>query len=122
MARSLRTALVASYLDAVEIDAAVGTIPGTGAGNGIEWVNNGRQVAVVLNTAGTALTVTEVVTPTLAGAAVTNPSKTVALTTGISILGPYPPGTFNDPASGKMALDFSATTGKVVLVEVQPTA
>ncbi|WP_433067441.1 hypothetical protein [Dactylosporangium sp. CS-033363] len=122
MARSTRTALQASWLDAVEIDAASGSVPGTGAGNGIDWVNSGREVAIVVNTSGAPITVTEVIGTTVAGAVPAAPTKSVAATTGISVLGPYPPGQYND-ANGKMALDFSASASvKVVLVDVPRVA
>jgi hypothetical protein len=121
MPYTLRTPVQASNLDAVEVDTAPGTIPATGSGNGISFVNNGRIVAVVTNTGGAPITVTEVISKTLAGVTPTAPTKSVAATTGVSVLGPYPPSQYND-ASGLMKLDFSATTGKCVLVEVPQVA
>ena len=118
MAYTTRTATTLSPTNPTEVDALSGSVPGTGSGNGIQWLNNGRQVAVVINTAGSALTVTQVVGKTVAGVTPTAPTTEVALTSGISVLGPYPPGQWND-ADGYMKLDFSATTNaKVVLLEL----
>jgi len=115
---TLRTATTLNPNNPAEVDALTGTVPGTGSGNGISFLNNGRIIAVIVNTNGTALTVTQVIGKTIAGVTPTAPTTEVALTSGISVLGPYPPGTWND-ADGLMKLDFSATTGaKVILLEV----
>jgi hypothetical protein len=122
MAYTTRTATTLSHLDAFEYDAASGTAPGTGSGNGIQFINNGRIIAIVSNTNGSGLTVTMVIGKTINGVTPTAPTCTVAATTGVSVLGPFPPGTWND-SSGYMKLDFSATTGaKCVLVECPTTA
>lgn len=118
MAYTTRTATTLSHLDAYEVDGATGTVPATGSGNGIQFLNNGRILAVVVNANASASIVTQVIGKTIAGVTPTAPTTSVALTSGISILGPYPPGTWND-SSGYMKLDFSvATSVKVVLVEV----
>lgn len=118
MAYTVRTATTLNPNNPAEVDALSGTVPGTGDGNGISFLNNGRIIAVITNTNGTALTVTMKISQSLAGVTPVAPTTSVALTSGVSVLGPFPPGTWND-ADGYMKLDFGATSGaKVILLEV----
>jgi hypothetical protein len=118
MARTLKVPVRANSLAGLDLDAGGFAPPGTGANNGITFVNNGRVVAVVRNVNAAACVVTKVIGKTAAdGAAVTSPTESVGANTGLRVLGPFAPGSYND-STGQMSLDFGTVTATVQLVEI----
>lgn len=90
--------------------AAAGTAwPGSGAGNGIQFANNGRRVVRIRNGSGSGVTVTENYGKTVDGQAITARTGTVAATTGDKAFGPFPPGQYNNDA-GMVTIDVSLLT------------
>ena len=91
----------------------------TSAADTVYFVNNGYTVLEVKNASGSEITVTLISRvaanyPDLpAGAAASNPTVTVAATTGDKIIGPFNQRSFND-SNGYVMVTFSAKTSVTV--------
>jgi len=69
------------------------------ASGGDKFPNTGTEYAVFKNTSGGNITVTLAIQATVDSQVVTNRTVTVAATTGIKIVGPFPTSTYNDANS-----------------------
>jgi hypothetical protein len=93
----------------------VATAVAVDVGGSDKYPNTGNEMVIVNNGSGGALTVTENygVGGTIDGQVLPNKTKIVAAGK-VALLGPYPPGLYND-ANGFMTLSWSATTTIKVL-------
>ena len=73
--------------------------------------NDGRVMIHVLKTGAGSCTVTLNTGATYGGLAIANPTVTVPATTGDVMIGPFPPGIFNDPGTSDMRVSFGEVTG-----------
>lgn len=82
------------------------------AGGGDTFANTGYEFVEVNNASGSSITVTLDITKTVDGAAVTDPTVTVA--DGVTkIIGPFPTSLYND-SNSRVKVTCSATTGVTV--------
>jgi hypothetical protein len=103
----------------VQSIARAGITPTFGALNastdgGNSFPNNGQTFLEVKNASGAPITVTFYFPATsyVDGAAVASKTVTVALTTGDKMIGPFPPGIYNQP-DGSVYFDIGATITSV---------
>lgn len=75
-----------------------------------KFTNDGRTFLHVKNTNGAARTVTLVVSKTVDGQTVTNPTVTIPADTGDKIIGPFPKGYYNQ-SDGMVYFNVSAAAG-----------
>ena len=112
------TAVVPTAIDRDDVCEATDTdlntgIDGAGAGNGIEFANDGRMFIEVEN--GATQTIVTVITQlTVDGQAVADPTFTVPLNED-HLFGPFPPTIYNN-AAGNAQADFSDVTDGTVSV------
>jgi len=109
-------AIVAATVQTLSRD---GVTPSFGAANadGYALPGDGRTVIEVKNTNGATRTVTVDIPGTVDGLAVTDKAITIPATTGDKIIGPFPPGTYNQPSGtwqGYVLVTFSAVTDVTV--------
>ena len=103
--------LTAADIARTGVDVA-GVTPG---GSGDEWANTGKEFIEVKNGSGSSITVTLDIKSTVDGAAVTDPSFTVAA--GVTkAAGPFPTGIYNDSSTGRAKATCSATTDVTIKV------
>lgn len=76
---------------------------------GDEWANTGKEFVEVKNGSGSSITVTNDIKATVDGAAVTDPTVTIAAG-ATKMIGPYPTGAYNDPTTGRARIAYSAVT------------
>ncbi len=90
-----------------EVTRAGLLIASVGASNGgDEWVNTGEEFLYV--DSGGSETLTFDIKGTLDGLAITD--RAVALSTVRRIIGPFPPGIYNDPVTGRAKVTSSSYT------------
>ena len=93
------------------VDVA-GVTPG---GSGDEFANDGKTFVEVKNGSGSPITVTLDIKQTVDGAAVTDPTVTVA--DGITkAIGPFITGIYNDSSTGRAKVTCSATSSVTIKV------
>jgi hypothetical protein len=110
-----RTDIAAQQISRLGITPAFAT-PNV-AGN--MFLNDGKTVLEVKNGSASSINVTPNVAATVDGQAVTNPVIAVTATTGDKIIGPFPPGIYNQ-TDGKVYVDFSAITTVTIAVYQLP--
>lgn len=95
----------------------LGITPSFAAPNvaGNMFANDGRTYLEVKNGSASPINVTLNIPVLVDGNAVTNPVIAVPATTGDKIIGPFPPGIFNQP-DGKVYIDFSAVVTVTIAV------
>ena len=98
--------------EAADIDLNTG-VGGAGAGNGIEFPNDGRTFIEVENGA-TQVVVTVLIPITVDGQAVADPTFTVPLNED-HLFGPFPPSVYNN-ANGNVNAEFDDITDGTVSV------
>lgn len=84
--------------------------------------NDGKTFLHVKNAAGSSITVTitsTAVTPT--GTVVAPLVETVGATTGDKMIGPLPPGAYNDPVTGLVTATYSSVTSVTAAVIQLPS-
>lgn len=81
--------------------------------SGDEFPNSGREWLVVKNGSGGSITVTASTPQTVAGLAVAEEAYAVPAS-GECYIGPFPPGTFNNTSTGRVALTYSGVTSLTV--------
>lgn len=101
--------LVVVEVSRAGVDVA-GVVPG---GAGDEWPNTGRELIQVSNASGGSVNVTLDLKGTVDGLAITD--KVVAVGDGVTkAIGPFPPGWYNDPATGLAKATCSVTSGVTI--------
>lgn len=86
-----------------------GTLVAAVAANNAEFINDGRTILCVLNTA-TALNITLITQETVDGQAVDDPVMAVGIHADkVSMFGPFPPGIYNN-SDGDMEIDIDDDT------------
>lgn len=80
------------------------------ASNGETCPNNGSLFLHVKNTGGAACTVTIATQGTVDGLAIADLAVSVPATTGDRLIGPFPPGIYND-SNGNIGVSYSTGTG-----------
>lgn len=93
-----------SGLDIVGVAAAAG---------GDEWANTGREYILIKNGGGSPITATLDIKATVDDLAVTDPTVSVAAGATM-IVGPFPPGIYNDATTGRAKVTYSAVTSVTV--------
>ena len=88
---------------------------------GDEWANSGDDYVVIFNGGGAPVTVTLDIQKTVDGTAVTDPTVVVAAGAR-TMIGPFPPGIYNNPANGRAKVTYSGVTSLTTKVLSLPTA
>ena len=100
--------------DIVQTGLNTASVYVSAAGGGDVIPNNtGNTFLHVKNTDASSMTVTITSTATHSGLDVEDPQITVAATTGEQMIGPFPPGVYNN-ASGQVSISYSAVTSVTV--------
>lgn len=99
--------LTVSSVDRNGVDLAAGLV--AAAGGGDSFPNTGTELLVIQNTSGSIITVTMVIQSTVDAQTVTSRTFTVAATTGLKIVGPFPTTIYNDTNS-RVNLTYSGVT------------
>jgi hypothetical protein len=104
---------------AVESIVRGGLTPTFGAANadGYALPGDGKTFVEVKNTNGATRTVTIDIPGTVDGLVVTDKAVVVDATTGDKMIGPFPPGTYNQPTgtwAGRVLITFTAVTGVTI--------
>lgn len=87
----------------------VAGVAATAGAGGDEFANTGQEFLEVKNGSGAPITVTLDIKSTVDGAAVTDPTVTVAA--GVTkIIGPFPPSIYNDSGTGRAKVTYSDVT------------
>lgn len=99
--------------NSVQVAGRLGVTPtynaGTAAADGNSFPNDGKTIIEVRNTGGeTTLTIQTPVT--VRGLAVAERTVVIPATTGVKVIGPFPPDIYNQ-TDGKVYLDWSQVTG-----------
>lgn len=85
--------------------------------DGHQFANDGRTFIHVKNTSGGTVDVTVQTPGTVHGLAVEELVVTVPATTGDVMIGPFPPGVFNQPSdSPYVYVDYESTSGVTIAV------
>lgn len=93
--------------------SGLGPTYASAAGGGDTFANDGRTMVHIKNGGGAPITLTAVTPLVVDGLAVAD--LTVTVTNGQErMVGPFPVGTFNDPATGQVALTYSGVTSVTV--------
>jgi hypothetical protein len=83
---------------------------------GDSWLNTGREMLYIKNGSGGSINLTEVLPATAVIDGIAPTPRVIAVgAAGVFILGPFPPGTYND-VNGFMNVTYSAITSVTVLV------
>jgi hypothetical protein len=86
-------------------------------GGSDKWINTGRELAYVSNGSGSPLVVTETLASTALVDGLAPAARTISIPAGHhAIIGPFPPGTYNNPSDGTASLGWGATTTIKVLI------
>lgn len=102
------------------VDLAAALVAATVSGD--EFPNTGAEFLVFQNTSGSPITVTLVIKTAPDGLAVTNKTISVAATTGLQIVGPFPVGNYNDTTSSRAGVTYSGVTNLKVAALKCPAA
>lgn len=116
---------MARHEASVQTIARTGLAPSYGAVHADlehKFLNDGRTFLHVKNTNAAARTLTLVVSKTVDGQAVTNPTVTIPADTGDKIIGPFPKGYYNQAADGMVYFNMSASAGVTFAVCKLPPA
>jgi hypothetical protein len=93
----------------------LGTAPVAANAGGDSWLNTGREMFYIKNGGGGSINLTEVLPATAAIDGIAPTPRVIAVAAAASyILGPFPPGTYND-VNGFMNFTYSGVTTVTVL-------
>lgn len=83
------------------------------ASGGDEWANTGREYILIKNGGGSPITATLDIKATVDDLAVTDPTVSVAAGATM-IIGPFPPGEFNDSTTGRAKVTYSGVSSVTI--------
>jgi hypothetical protein len=93
--------------------STVGALPTVTTGD--TWANTGAEMVAIKNASGGAMVVTLHIPATLDGAAAVDP--TISIADGVTeVIGPFPPGIYNDPATGLAKVTCAPVTSSTIKV------
>lgn len=99
--------------------AGLDTVGAAADATGDEWPNTGQEYIEIKNGGGAGITVTPNIQATLDGQAAVNPS--VAIAAGqTKIIGPFPTAIYNNTATGRAKVTYSAVTSVTIVCFKNP--